>query len=133
MFKNHFVAILLGVNTKFPIKLWYKLLPQAILTLNLVRQANIAPKVSAYAYIHREFNYNEMPLVPLGCTVQLYESPHQKRTWAEHSVDDYYMGTSDEHYRSHKIWVMKTKAERISETVFLSTSILLNPHSLQKM
>ena len=34
-FKNHFVSILLGVDRSFLIKLWDRLLPQAVLTLNL--------------------------------------------------------------------------------------------------
>ena len=96
-FKNHFVAILSGVDAKFPMQLWCKLLPQSILTLNLMRQSNVAPKVSAYAYMHGEFSYNDMPLAPLGCTVQLYETPHWRRTWAKHSVDGYYIGILDEH------------------------------------
>ena len=126
-FKNHFVAILSGVDAKFPMQLWCKLLPQTILTLNLMRQSNVAPKVSAYAYLHGEFSYNDMPLAPLGCAVQLYETPHRRKTWAEHSVDGFYVGSSDEHYRSHKIWVTKTKAMRVSETVFFKHKYITQP------
>ena len=34
-FKNHFVAGLCSVDPKFPLHLWDKLIPQAIITLNL--------------------------------------------------------------------------------------------------
>jgi uncharacterized protein YgfB (UPF0149 family) len=37
-FKNHFVAGLCSTHPNFPIGLWDKLLPQAVLTLNLLRQ-----------------------------------------------------------------------------------------------
>jgi hypothetical protein len=46
-FKNHFKAILVGVDDSFLMRLWDKLLPQTILTLNLLRQSNVTPTVSA--------------------------------------------------------------------------------------
>jgi hypothetical protein len=47
-FKNHFKAIIQGLDETFPLKLWDKLLPQMILTLNLLRQSNAVPTVSAH-------------------------------------------------------------------------------------
>jgi hypothetical protein len=35
-FKSHFIAILAGVNPSFPMNLWDRLVPQAVLTLNLL-------------------------------------------------------------------------------------------------
>ncbi len=67
-FKNHFKAISAGVDDSFPMQLWDKLVPQ---TLNLLRQSNAAPTVSAYQYAHGNFDYNRMPLAPMGCVVQL--------------------------------------------------------------
>jgi hypothetical protein len=46
-FKNHFIAGLCGVDQYFPLHLWDRLLPQAILTLNLLRGSRINPKLSA--------------------------------------------------------------------------------------
>jgi hypothetical protein len=37
-------------------------LPQTVLTLNLLRQSNVAPTVLAYQYVHGAFDYNKMPL-----------------------------------------------------------------------
>ena len=50
-FKQHFLSILAGVATDFPKSEWKRLLPQAELTLNLLRQENTTPKVFALAYI----------------------------------------------------------------------------------
>ena len=47
MFKNHFIAGLCSVNRDFPIHLWDHLLPQALLTLNLLHGLRINPKLSA--------------------------------------------------------------------------------------
>ncbi|KAL7478346.1 LOW QUALITY PROTEIN: hypothetical protein ACHAW6_006995, partial [Cyclotella cf. meneghiniana] len=69
-FKDHFVAILSGVDESFPMHLWDRLLPQAEMTLNLLRQSNVAPKVSAYAYMNGPYDFNKMPLAPMGCAVQ---------------------------------------------------------------
>jgi hypothetical protein len=76
-FKNHFKAVIAGVDDNFPMNLWDRLLPQTILTLNLLHQSNIAPTVSAYQYIHGAFDYNKMPLAPMGCTVQTHKSSEQ--------------------------------------------------------
>jgi len=50
-----------------------------------------------------------------------------KETWAEHSVDGYYIGTLDEHYQSHNIWVTKTKALQVSETVLFKHKYIIQP------
>eukprot|EP00804_Cyclotella_cryptica_P000999 CCRYP_012348-RA/>CCRYP_012348-RA protein AED:0.11 eAED:0.11 QI:0/0/0/1/1/1/3/0/1327 len=63
-FKSHFLSILAGVADDFPMKLWDKLLPQAEITINLLRQSNATPTVSAYAHLNGPFNYNKMPLHP---------------------------------------------------------------------
>ncbi len=42
-YKNHFLAILAGVDSVFSPYLWDLLLPQAKLTLNLLRQATLNP------------------------------------------------------------------------------------------
>ncbi len=117
-FKNHFKAILAGVDNSFPMQLWDKLPPQTVLTLNLLRQSNIAPTVSAYQYVHGNFDYTKTPRAPMGCAVQLYESINRRRTWADHSTNGWYLMTSNKHYRCHIIYVKKTRSERISDTVF---------------
>ena len=59
-------AVLIAIfDNSFPIRLWDKLLPQVILTLNLLQQSNVAPTVSAYAYIDGPFDYNATPLAPM--------------------------------------------------------------------
>jgi hypothetical protein len=71
-FKGHFISVLAGAADGFPINQWDELLPQTILTLNLLRQSNVAPHISAYAYHHRSFDYNQMPIAPMVCAVQFH-------------------------------------------------------------
>jgi hypothetical protein len=40
-FKNHFIAGLCSKDPKFPLHLWDRLVPQALLTLNLMRASRI--------------------------------------------------------------------------------------------
>jgi hypothetical protein len=47
-FKNHFIDGLCSVDPAFPLKLWDKILPQATITLNLLRKSRINKRMSAY-------------------------------------------------------------------------------------
>jgi hypothetical protein len=67
MSKNHFVSILSRVDDRFPLSLQCHLVQPAELTNILLRQSNIAPKVSAYAHVHGQHNYMKCPFAPLGC------------------------------------------------------------------
>jgi hypothetical protein len=49
-FKEHFVAGLSSVDPSFPMHLWYRLLPQAEITLNLLRTSRLHPQLSAAAH-----------------------------------------------------------------------------------
>ncbi len=76
-FKSHFIAILAGVDPSFPMYLWDQLLPQTVLTLNRLRRAKDNPVLSAYEYVHGAFDYNKMPLAPLGCAVQMHDATNR--------------------------------------------------------
>ena len=66
-FKAHFLSILAGTADDFPMQLWDRLLPQAETTVNLLQKSNATPTVSAYAHLSGPFDYNKMPLAPMGC------------------------------------------------------------------
>ena len=126
-FKCHFLSILAGVADDFPIQLWDRLLPQAEITLNLLRQSNATPNVSAYAHLSGPFDYNKMPLAPMGSKVQVHEKTDDRGTWAFHSVDGWYLYTSPEHYRTHVCHIKDTQAERLSDTVDFQCKQTTNP------
>jgi hypothetical protein len=107
--------------------MWDLLIPQAELTLYLLRQSNVTPRISAYAHLHGPFDYNKHPLAPMGSAVQMHEKPTQRKSWAPHSIDGWYIGTSLEHYRAHKIRTKETKAARISDTVYIKHKYLTEP------
>ena len=127
MWKGHFISVLAGVDDKFPLHEWDRLIQQVTLTLNLLRQSNVSPNVSAYAHHHRQFDYNRMPLAPIGCAVQFHENPNRRRAFGEHAADGWYIKTSPEHYRCHIILVKKTRQLRISDTVYFKHKYLTQP------
>jgi hypothetical protein len=120
---------LAGTATTFPPSLWDKLLPQAEITLNLLRQSNAMPTVSAYAHLCGPFDYNKMPLAPMGCEVQVHEKRDRDKrgSWAYHSVDGWYLNTSPEHYRVHKSYTKSTKSKQFSDTVQFQHKSITNP------
>ena len=68
-FKNHFISILAGTNLDFPLHLWDKLIPQACITINLLRNYHRNPQLSAEAHLNDNFDYNTIPLDPPGTKV----------------------------------------------------------------
>jgi hypothetical protein len=65
-FKEHFVAGLSSVDPTFPLHLWDRLLPQAEITLNLLRTSRLHPRLSAAAHFHGLVDYNKTALAPPG-------------------------------------------------------------------
>jgi spore maturation protein CgeB len=129
-FKHHFILILSGVDDKFPLSLWCALLKQTELTVNLLRQSNVVPKISAFAHVHGQHDYMRKPFAPLGCAVQAHVKPDARRTWDAHLQEGFNLGTSMEHHRCFKIYITKTRATRISDTVFFKHQYITNPAGL---
>jgi hypothetical protein len=77
-FKEHFVAALATVNNLCPLQFWDEFLPQVELTLNLVRFSCCNPLISANHKLYGPFDFNKMPLAPLGTKALVYNIlPHR--------------------------------------------------------
>ena len=116
-FKQHFLSILAGLPDDFPWSLWDRLLPQTEVTLNLLRQSNATPNVSAYAHMHGNFDYNRMPLAPIGCPCQVHVKHDNRKSWDFHSQKGYYLFTLGEHYCTNNIFMKDVRAKPLSDTV----------------
>jgi hypothetical protein len=68
-FKEHFVAGLSSVDPSFPMHLWDRLLPQAEITLNLLRTSRLHPQLSATAHFHGLVDYNKTAFALPGCKI----------------------------------------------------------------
>jgi hypothetical protein len=116
-FKEHFLAGLATVDPTFPMHLWYRLLPQAEITLNLLRTSRLHPQLSAAAHFHGLVDYNRRDFAPPGCKIIAHEKPGKRRTWAPHGQHGYSLGPEMHHYRCQNIYISTTASERIVDTL----------------
>ena len=90
------------MNPSFTITHWDQLLEQAEITLNLLRASRVNPKLSAYAYLFGNFDFNKTPLAPPGTKVAVHIKPGNRPSWGHHVELGYYVGPAMEHYRCFK-------------------------------
>ena len=74
-FKNHFITGTVSTHKDPPLHVWGRLLPQAIVPLNLLRPSIINPTLSAHAQLHGLFYFNATPCAPPGTNVIVNQKP----------------------------------------------------------
>jgi hypothetical protein len=116
-FKDHLIAGLCSTDKSFPMHLWDRILPQAVITLNMLRTSRSNPKLSAATHIFGQYDFNRSPMVPPGTRIIAHEIPGRRRTWAPHGQDGWYIGPALEHYICYTVYITKTRSNRIVETV----------------
>ncbi len=85
------------------------------------------PTITCGTQCHGNFDYNCMPLAPMGCAVQFHIKPNRCKSWGEHSSDGWYPTTSLDHYRCHIIFIKATRAKLISDTVYFKHKHITQP------
>ena len=83
--------------------------------------------ILAWQYVHGNFDYNKMPLAPMGCAVQIYQRCERSASWGAKAINRWYLQMSPEHYQCHVMYVKQTKSERVSDTVFFKTKYITQP------
>jgi hypothetical protein len=97
--------------------LWDRILPQSVITLNMLRSSRINPKLSAATHIFGQYDFNRAPMAPPGTRIIAHETPGKRKTWAPHGQDGWYIGPALERYRCYTVYITKTRSNRIVETV----------------
>jgi hypothetical protein len=116
-FKENFVAGLSSVDPPFPLHLWDIILPQAEITLNILRTSRLHPQLSAAAHFHGLVDYNKTSFAPPGCKIIAHEKPGKLFTWAPHGQHGYSLGPAMHHYRCQNLYIAATASERIVGTL----------------
>ena len=83
----------------------------------MLRTSRLHPHMSSFTHMNGPFDYNATPIAPPGIKSLVYEIPQQRKTWAQHGVDSWYIGYCPDHYHFHKTYVPAIRGERISHTV----------------
>jgi hypothetical protein len=112
LFKDHLIAGLCSTDKSFKMHLWDRLLPQAVMTLNMLRTSRINPKLSAATHIFGQYDFNRAPMAPPRTRIIAHETPSRRRTWAPHGQDGWYIGPSLEHYRCYTVHITKNKRQQ---------------------
>ena len=118
-FKNHLLSGLATCDPNFPISEWDRLIPQATITLNLLRSSRVNPKLSAQSYVFGNFNFNRTLLAPPGTKAIIHRKPKTRGSWDYHGSDGWYIGPSLEHYRCLKCYNPSTMKEIDTDTLEL--------------
>jgi hypothetical protein len=116
-FKDHFLAILAGIDSAYPLYLWDLLLPQAELNLNLLRQAMFNPWISVWEFFQGPFDFNKTPLGPVGCRILIHAKPATRQSWDLCAKPGFYIGPALDSYRCFKLVKANTKSQFISDIV----------------
>jgi hypothetical protein len=61
-FKDHLISGLCSTDKSLPMHLWDIILPQAVITLNMLRTSRINPKLSAATHLFGQYDFNRAPL-----------------------------------------------------------------------
>jgi hypothetical protein len=130
-FQNQFSAGLCSGDNDSPLHLWDRLLPQAEISLNLMRGSRTNLKLSAWTQIHGNFDYNRTtPLGPPGCRVLAHKKSEKRTTWSPHALNGWYTGRALESYRCYEVWIWGTRAVRTCDTVtWFPTKVMMSKSS----
>jgi hypothetical protein len=115
--KEYFVAGLSSVYPTFPLQLWYRLLLQAEITLNLLQTSRLHPQLSSAAHFHGLVDYNKAAFAPPVCKIIAHAKPGKRRTWAPHGPHVYSLGPAMHHYLCQNVYISATASERIVDTL----------------
>ena len=124
--KNHFVGVLGGAADTFPLHLWCQAIPQAERQIMPLSISNVNAKISSYAHVYGQHDYNAKPFVPTGMESIVHDKPNPRKTFSAHCRKGYVLGTSFEHYRAWKIWMINTRSNQVSATIFHKHKYLSN-------
>ena len=97
--------------------LWAKTIPQAELTLNLLRGSRINPQLSAWEQLHGRYDYNATPIAPPGTKCLVHVKKPERKTWDPYALDGWYIGPALHSYRCYIVYIPATNGTRITNTL----------------
>ena len=115
--KNHWITGTGTLDPNCPMQLWCQFMEQGLDTLNMLRTSRVNPKLSAYAILEGQFNFDSTPMAPIGTKALVFMTPNKHNTWENHAIDAWYVGPAKMHYRNYRFYVPETCGYRITNSV----------------
>ena len=109
--------ILSTTHDNFPLCLWYWILEQTEITLNLMRTSRTYPHLSACHSLCITFNFSRTPLSLPGIKVIARNSTETRESWSTHGESGYCAGPAMNHYWCYMIFVPFTRKIIITDTL----------------
>jgi hypothetical protein len=106
----------IGVAPTVPRDRWDLLLPQAELTLNLLRPSN-NPSQSAWESLFGPYNFDATPMGPAGCWVLIHTKATVWHSWDNRCHSGFYVGPVLMHYRCCQVLNVQSGAVSISDAI----------------
>ena len=122
--KNHFKSGLSTIHPDFTVAEWDCLLPQAFLTLNLLRPSTVNSNLSSYTYLFGQFDFNKTPLAPPGPKLVIHTKPSNRASWDLNGKIGFYTGPAPNHYRCMTCYIPSTRTEIVTDT------LIFIPHTI---
>ncbi len=120
--------MLAGINDKFPLSLWCNLLEPIEFSLNILWRLRVVPNISAYAHVQGPHNYMCKPFAHFRCPIQAHVKPKDRRSRDTRSNTSFNLGTSMEHHPCFHVYITRTGATRVSNTVYFK-HLTISPES----
>ena len=128
-FKAHFISVRACTNKLYPANAWNLLIPHAIHILNILWPSKINPKVSAHNIMKGHHDYNSHPIALSGCKIVIHDRHKERRTWANHGTDGFFISQAPNYYRSFTCYISSTDATRVSNNVKFLLIYCKLPHA----
>ena len=106
--KHHLIAGLTPCHPNFPSAKWDHFMPQSNIAINILISSRRQLKLSANTSIYRKFDFNRIPLDPLGTKVVIHDTVNQHNSWSTHGIEFFYVVPAIEQYRCHKLYITST-------------------------
>jgi hypothetical protein len=81
-----------------------------------LRTSRVNNKLSAYAILDGQFEFDKTPLAPVGTKALVFLDPKRRTSWSTHAVDAWYSGPAKQYYRNFKFYIPETRGYRIANT-----------------
>ncbi|KAL7481998.1 hypothetical protein ACHAW6_007684, partial [Cyclotella cf. meneghiniana] len=85
-------------------------------TLNTLRTSQINPQLSAYAILDGQFDFDRTPLTSVDTKALVFLDLKKQTSWQTHTIDMWYIGPANKHYRIFHFYIPKTHGYQITNT-----------------